>query len=147
MYDNTHIAHDGTVTASGYGLVDAEAVVLNLGSGLAKMNVVFNISAIKCSAGDELYTIHVQAGNNASFTKSLSLCSKELGHNSVLQGTLDSKISRIILGCQNEHGGTIYPYIRIRFVVSGTSPSITLTAILHKSLPEKGWTTWATTTT
>jgi hypothetical protein len=147
MMDNTHILHDGTVTASGYGLVDAAAVVLNLGSGLTRMNVILNISAIKISADNEIYTVHVQAGNNASFTKSLSLCSKELGHNSVLQGSLDSKISKIVLGCQNEHAGTVYPYIRIRFVVAGSSPSITLSAFLHESLPERGWTTWATTTT
>lgn len=29
MMDNTHILHDGTVTASGYGLVDASPVVVN----------------------------------------------------------------------------------------------------------------------
>ena len=111
------------------------------------MNVIFNISAIKCSSGDEKYALHVQAGNDVSFTKSLSLCCKELGHNSVLQGTLDSKISKIILACQTEHAGTVYPYIRIRFVVSGTSPSITLSAFLHEDLPERGWTSWETTTT
>ena len=147
MFDNTHILHDGTVTSSSYGLVDASPVVVNLGSGLTRMNVIFNISAIKCSSGDEKYEIHVQAGNDESFTKSLSLCSKELGHNSVLQGTLDSKISRVILGCQNEHAGTTYSFIRLRFVVSGSSPSMTLSAFLHESLPERGWTSFATTTT
>ena len=147
MFDNTHIIHDGTVTASGYGQVDASPVVINLGSGLTRMNVILNISAIKISADNEIYTVHVQAGNNASFTKSLSLCSKELGHNSVLQGSLDSKISRVVLGCQNEHGGMIFPYIRLRFVVAGTNPSITLSAFLHESLPERGWTSFATTTT
>ena len=147
MFDSTHILHDGTVTASGYGLVSAAPVVINLGTGLTRMNVILNISAIKISADNEIYTVHVQAGNDASFTKSLSLCSKELGHNSVLQGSLDSKISRIVLGCQNEHAGVIYPFLRLRFVVAGSSPSITLSAFLHESLPERGWTSWETTTT
>ena len=149
MFDNTHVLKDaGAVTASGFGEVGAAAKVVNLGSGLVRLNLVLNISAIKCSAGDELYTIHLMGGSDASFTKTVSLCSKELGHNSVLQGNLDSKISRVVLAAQTEHSGTVYPYVRVRHVISGTSPSINYTAIMHKDLPERGWTdTIATTTT
>jgi hypothetical protein len=148
MFDYTFILKDsGAVTASGYGEVDASAKVVNLGSGLVVMNAVFFIDAIKCSAGDELYTLNLIGGSDASFTKQVSLCSKELGANASLQGNLDSKISKIILHSSNEERGIIYPFIRVRHVISGTLPSINYRCILHKDLPEKGWTSWETTTT
>jgi len=84
-------------------------------------------------------------GSDASFTKTVSLCSKELGAGSVLSGNQDSKISRVVLAAQNEQGGVIYPYVRVRYVIAGTLPNIDFTAILHQDQPKLGWTTFATT--
>ncbi len=148
MFDSTHILKSaGAVTSSGFGEVDAAAKVVNLGAGLVRLNLVLNISQIKCSAGNELYTIHLMGGSDESFTQTVSLCSKELGAAGSLQGNLDSKISRVVLAAQTEHGGIVYPYVRVRYVISGTSPSINFTAIMHQDLAERGWTTFATTTT
>ena len=148
MFDNTFILKDdGAVTSTGYGEVDASAQVVSLGAGLVVMNAVIFVDSIKCSAGSEIYELHLVGGSDASFTQQVSLCSKELGANAVLQGNLDSKISKIILHASNEHGGTIFPYIRIRHVIAGASPSINYRCILHKALPERGWTSTATTTT
>jgi hypothetical protein len=148
MFDNTHILKDaGAVTSSGYAEVDASAKVVNLGSGLMRMNLIIDISALDISSDDELYCIHLMGGSDASFTQQVSLASKELGHNASLQGNRDSKISRIILPVQNEQGGTVFPYVRIRHVISGTSPSINYIARIEDDLPFTGWTTFETTTT
>ena len=146
MFDNTHIMKDdGAVTATGYAEVDAVAKSVNIGAGLVRLNVIFNITVIKCSVADEVYTLSLMGGSDAAFTKTVSLCSKELGAGAVLQGNQDSKISRIVLAAQNEQGGVIYPYLRVRYVISGTLPNINFTAILHQDQPKLGWTTFATT--
>ncbi len=148
MFDNSHELKDaGAVTASGFGTVDSVAKTVDIGEGLVVMNLVIFIDAIKCSAGNELYTLHLMGGSDASFTETVSLCSKQLGAASSLEGNKDSKISKVILAGSNEHGGTIYPYVRIRHTISGSSPSINYRAIMHKHLPERGWTDFTATTT
>ncbi len=148
MFDYTYILKDdGAVTSTGYGQVDASAQVINVGSGLVRGNVVIDIDAVKCSAGDELYFLHLVAGSDASFTQQVSLCSKELGAATSLVGNLDSKISRVVLCFQNEERGVHYPYMRIKHVISGTSPSINYRARLEKDLPYDGWTDFTATTT
>jgi hypothetical protein len=153
MLDTEHILKDaGAVTASGYGTVDAEAKVVNLGKGLVRGNLVVDISAIDISAGNEAYTIHLMGGSDGDFTEEVSLASKELGASGALEGNLDSAISRVVIPFQNEDRGVIYPYVRIRHVISGAGPSINYTARLEKDLPYIGATylspeAMATTTT
>ncbi len=148
MFDNTFIIKDaGAVTSTGYGTVDASAQVVDIGEGLVRGNVVIDIDAIKISAGNELYSLHLVGGSDASFTQEVSLCSKEIGAVGALQGNLDSKISRIVLPFQNEERGVHYSYMRIKHVISGTSPSITYRARLEKDLPFDGWTNYFATTT
>lgn len=149
MFDVSHKLNDsGAVTSSGYGTVDAAAKVVNLGAGLVRGNVIVDIAAINVSsAKDEAYTIHLIGGSDASFTKQVSLCSKELGHNAVLQGNVDAKISRVVLPFQNEERGVLYPYVRIRHVIAGADPSISYVARLEKDLPQTGTTALNQTTT
>jgi len=148
MLDTEHILKDaGEETASGFGQVDGSAKVVNLGNGLVRGNVILDISAVKISAKDEKYSIHLMGGTNASFSNEVSLCSKELGHNASLQGNVDSKLSRVVLPFQNEERGNVYPFIRIKHVLSGTSPSINYQARLEKDLPQRGATSLNQTTT
>jgi hypothetical protein len=141
MIDNNAILKDaGVVTSSGYGTVDEEAKVVNLGAGLIRGNLVVDISAIKVSAKDEKYTLHLMGGTDASFTGQVSIASKELGAHGALEGNRDSKISRVVIPFQNEERGIIYPYCRIRHVIAGSSPSINYTARLEKDLPVTGTT-------
>ena len=148
MFDEIFILKDsGAVTSTGYGQVDASAQVVNVGSGLVRGNVIIDIDAIKVSANDEIYTLHLVGGSDDSFTQEVSLCSKEIGAAGALQGNRDSKISRVVLPFQNEERGVNYPYMRIKHVIAGTSPSINYRARLEKDLPFDGWTSMATTTT
>lgn len=148
MFDYSHKLKDsGAVTASGYGTVDAAAKVVNLGAGLVRGNLVIDISSVKISANDEKYVIHLMGGTDESFTGQVSLASKEVGHRSQLQGNIDAKISRLVLPFMNEERGIVYPYVRVRHVISGSSPSINYSARLEKDLPQKGSTALKQTTT
>ena len=148
MFDNVFILKDdGAVTSTGYGEVDAAAQVVDVGSGLVRGNVIIEIDAVKVSAGDELFVLHLCGSSDESFTQQVSLASKEIGAAGSLVGNLDSKISRVILCFQNEERGIHYRYLRIKHVISGTSPSINYRARLEKDLPFHGWTSFATTTT
>ena len=92
MFDYSHKLKDaGAVTSSGYGTVDAAAKGVNLGDGLVRGNLVIDVSAIKISAKDEIYEIHLIGGTDADFSSQASLCSKELGHKAVLRGNGTAK--------------------------------------------------------
>jgi hypothetical protein len=150
MYDeNLKLKDAGVVTSSGYGTVDGSAQVLNLGSGLVRGNVIFDISTVVIDDDDEKYELHLMGGDDASFTNTVSLCCLELGANASLQGNQDTERARYILPFQNEQAGTIYPYVRVRHVVSGTSPKLRYAAYLGKDLELCGTTnvTAVTTTT
>lgn len=150
MYDVKLLLKDsGAVAVSGYGEVDSSPQVLNLGQGLVRGNMILDISAITIDDSDEKYEIHLIGGNDASFTQQVSLICKELGASASLEGNQDSKAGRCIVPFQNEMAGTIYPYVRVRHVISGSTPSINYTARLEKDLPITGITllTGSTTTT
>jgi hypothetical protein len=149
MIDNNTILHSEAeaVSSSGYGQVDSSPKVINFGAGLVRGNLVIDIFAIKITTGDEAYILHLMGGNDSDFTEEVSLASKELGANGALEGNRDSKISRVVIPFQNEERGVIYPYIRIRHVLAGTSPSINYQARLEKDLPYRGYSAMFSTTT
>jgi len=148
MFDYDYILKDsGAVTSSGYGTVDSEAQVLNLGEGLIRGNVHIEVGAMKMNNNNQLYQIHLMGGDDSDFTNQVALASIELGCREVIEGTKDSKLGRYILPFENEQNGVIYPYVRVRHTIGGTSPSINYVARLEKDLPVLGRTTQITTTT
>jgi hypothetical protein len=150
MFTYTDVLKDaGAVTSSGYGTVDAAAKVINLGSGLIRGNVHIDISQMALADNDELYQIHLMGGDDESFTNEVALATLELGAREVIEDGKDSKRGRYILPFENEKQGTVYPYVRVRHAISGTSPSINYTARLEKDLPVRGFVSdvAATTTT
>jgi hypothetical protein len=148
MFDTEHILKDaGAVTASGYGEVESAAKVADLGSGLVRGNVIIDVSEIALAGNDELYGFHLMGGDDESFTNEVSLVSLEIGANEVSQGNRDAKMGRYVLAFQNERNGIVYPYARIRHVLSGASPSVNYTAQLEKDLPQTGRIFTGTTTT
>ena len=86
MFDEIFILKDSyAATSTGFGQVDSEAQVVDVGEGFVRGNVVIDIDAIKVSANDELYSLHLVGGSDASFTQEISLCSKEIGAAGALQ--------------------------------------------------------------
>jgi len=121
MYDAALELKDaGAVTSSGYGTVDEEAAVVNVGEGMVKGRLIIEVSEVEIADNDELYVIHLMGGDDESFTNTVSLGSIELGANEVLEGNVDSQTGRYEVPFTNEQNGTIYPYLRVRHVISGT---------------------------
>jgi hypothetical protein len=148
MLDHTHILKDaGAVTSSGYGQVDSEAKTVNLGSGIVRGNVIIDVTALALMDNDELYQLHLMGGDDSSFTNTVALATIEIGCKEVTEANLDSKAGRYILPFENEKNGVIYPYVRIRHSISGTTASINYTARLEKDLPVTGYITETVTTT
>jgi len=148
MYDSElRLKDTGVVTSSGYGKVESSAKVADLGNGLVRGNVIIDVSEIALAGNDELYGFHIMGGDDESFTNEVSLVSLEIGANEVSQGNRDAKMGRYVLPFQNERNGIVYPYVRIRHVLSGASPSVNYIARLEKDLPQVGIIFTSTTTT
>jgi len=149
MFTEGHILEDGAAarTASGYGSIAAAAKTVNLGNGLVRGNVVIDVSDMTMQSNDELYQLHLMGGDDSDFTKEVALATLEIGCMEVIEGSKDSKIGRYILAFENEQNGVIFPYVRIRHAISGTTPSLTYTARLEKDLPVRGRISATATTT
>ena len=154
MFDSTHILKDSSlVTASGNGSVDGSAKVVNLGNGLVRGNMHIDITRIDINDNDEIYRLHLMGGSDSSFTNEVSLCELELGAKEVVEGNQDNLISRFVLPFQNEQAGVVYPHVRVRHEIAGTSPKLNYSARLEPDLPFRGSThitadsTTTTTTT
>ena len=148
MFDYYYELKDtGRVTSSGNGTVDGSAKSVNLGAGLVRGNLFIDVFQVNIVNNDEIYRIHLMGGDDSSFTNEVSLCCLELGAKEVLQGNVDSLVSRYILPFQNEQKGTVYPFVRVRHQIAGTTPNINFSARLEKDLPVTGTTNIGTITT
>ena len=148
MFTEGHELKDaGAVASSGYGQVGGSDRVVNLGSGLIRGNLILDISVINIYNNDEIYQIFLMGGDDTDFSREVSLACIEIGANEVAEGNLDAKAGRLILPFQNEFEGVVYPFVRVRHVIAGTTPSITYTARMEKSLPYRGRITQSATTT
>ena len=134
MYDvKLQLKDAGAVTSSGYGEVDGQAAVLNVGEGLIKARLVVDVSAIEVDDSDELYQLHLMGGDDESFTETVSLVALELGAAGALEDDVDSETGRYEIPVTNKKGDTIYPYLRIRHAISGTvTTGINYTARLEE---------------
>lgn len=142
MFDESAILKDtGAVTSSGYGTVDEEAKILNVGTGLVEGNLVIDIAAVKVGASkDQVYDLLLMGGNDESFTVEVPLAGKTIGHNqaAAIEGNVDAREGRLIIPFSNEYQGTIYPYLRTRHVIAGTGSSINYQARLEQRGPVTG---------
>jgi hypothetical protein len=96
---------------------------------------------------DQNYKIHLMGGDDASFTNEVALATLELGPKETTEESKDSKLGRYIVPFETEKNKTVYPYVRVRHVLSGTGPVINYAARLEKDLSERGKIFTQTTTT
>ncbi|MEM7428447.1 MAG: hypothetical protein AAF441_20335 [Pseudomonadota bacterium] len=128
----TVFCEDETVTATG-NLSTGGTEILTVGDGRVDGCVVVDVTAIDIANSDEKYDLIIQGSNSASFASGIqNLASLDFGDATQRDGggDVDSLIGRYEMPVQNAQAGTEYKYMRARMVVSGTSPSITLTAHL-----------------
>ena len=148
MFDYDYELKDtGRVTSSGNGTVDGSAKSVNLGAGIVRGNLVIDVFQINIVNDDEIFRIHLMGGSDASFTNEVSLCCLELGAKEVLQGNQDHVVSRYVLPFQNEQAGTVFPYLRVRHQIGGTTPNIDYSARLEKDGVARGTTNVSAVTT
>ena len=135
-YDSELLLEAGTTarTADGNG----SAGILDLGSGQYDGMVVIDISAIKITANDELYEIILEGSDSASHASGISeICRYHFGPNEVLNGNTDtdSTTGRYYVPFTTWQNAATKRYVRLRYEISGTSPSITFKAFIgSKSL-------------
>ncbi|WP_420104512.1 hypothetical protein [Bosea sp. (in: a-proteobacteria)] len=125
---------DGAVTASAAAQVGGSNKILDLGGGLMEATIVLNIAAIDVSSGDERYLILAQGSNSPTFANTVeTLAAVDLGAAGGRAGgggLQSSPTGQRFLGIATEVGDTVYRYLRLYHVISGTTPSINYTAFL-----------------
>jgi len=129
-YDNQLLFKDSTaVTSTGVGQVAASNRVIDLGASRVDMRVVCDVSNIKTSATDEIYTLQVQVSNSSTFANTIvCAASIPIGAATPTGNSAATVAGRYELQLANEVNGVVYRYARVRHVIAGTSPTITYSA-------------------
>lgn len=134
--------HDGAaaVTADGVGQVSAAAKILDLGDddfdgvSYVKGQLQIHVSAFDFTTGDEEVLIWFELSSDSDFSVAANVVKRAgfiLG-NGRDSGADVTGLKRYTLPVDNEVGDTRYRYARVRFDVSGTTPSITCKIWLNK---------------
>lgn len=117
------------ITASGVTQVASAAATKQVGPGRFEAVLIVDVSAIKISANDEIYTLLLQGATSNAFSTVETLASLDLGATEVRKGgAVDSVIGRYEIPFTTEQHDTVYDWIRLYVVTDGTSESITLKA-------------------
>jgi hypothetical protein len=130
--DKELIFADGAaaVVASGAGQVASADKIIDLGAGRFEGVMLFDVSAVKISANDELYRLAVQGSNDAGFASGVQcLAMIDLGATEVRDGgAIDSVLGRYEVPFCTEQANVVYRYARVYAFTNGTSESITYKA-------------------
>lgn len=131
--DDLSLKASAAVTSSAAG-----TLILDLGTGEVRGDVVIEVSALAIDGNDELYNIILQGSPDAAFGTAanvqelvgISLSAKEV---KVTDSDKDDVIGRYVVPFSNRHGETNYRYVRIYTVNVGATSSITYRAFLTKA--------------
>ena len=129
---NTQLSdQSAAVTASAAATVGGSAKIIDFGANTrVDAQAIFDVSALDIASNDELYTFIIQGSSSATFASDIqNLASMNFGATEVRPGgAIDSLIGRYELGFTNEQNDTLYRYVRLYRLISGTSTTITSTA-------------------
>lgn len=124
---NLQLKDAGLVAASAAAQVSSANKILDLWpSGVATfqpLDIWINVSAIEIASNDELYTIYAQVSSSATFASVIyNVGELELGALEVKTATADadSVVGTYLLRVHNDVAGTVYRYMRLYTLVSGT---------------------------
>ena len=115
----------GLVAASAAATVDSAAKIVDVGTGLFRGCMIFDVSALEIASNDELYDIVIQGSPDSGFgtaTNIADLAAINLSAAEVKRTDCnkDDAVGRYKLYFDNEQNGTFYQYLRVYTVVSGT---------------------------
>ncbi len=129
-FDRNLAFSDGaTLTATGNVQFNSADVILDLGAGRIDAVLRMNVTNVKVSAGNEGYTWLLQGSNTSDFSAGVeNLAIVDMGHSSVRQGgaSASSSTGMFEVPFTNNKNDTEYRYGRLRCVIAGTTPSITV---------------------
>ena len=124
---NLQFKDAGLVAASAAAQVSGANKIIDLWpSGVATfqpMDIWIPVSAIEIADNDELYTIYAQVSSSATFASVIyNVGELELGALEVKTATADadSAVGTYLLRVHNDVAGTVYRYMRLYTLVSGT---------------------------
>lgn len=115
----------GLVAASAAATVDGAAKIVDVGTGLFRGCMLFDVSALEIASNDELYDIVIQGSSDSDFgtdTNIVELAAVNLSAAEVKRTDCnkDDSTGRFKLYFDNENDGSYYRYLRIYTVVAGT---------------------------
>ncbi len=145
LVDDANALHlsASAVTSAGTGLAadGSTALSIDLGgaSPYAKFAVVLDISAIDKTTGDELVEFQVQGSTTSNFSTAYICCNKRCGGTTATGDAVATPNgTRLVLFGDNvvdtsatDPGSKVAcRYLRLRYAMGGTSPSVTFKAWL-----------------
>ena len=115
----------GLVAASAAATVDGAAKIVDVGTGLFRGCMLFDVSALEIASNDEIYDIVIQGSPDSTFgtaTNIADLAAINLSAAEVKRTDCnkDDAAGRYKLYFDNEQNGTFYQYLRVYTVVAGT---------------------------
>lgn len=119
------------VTADGQSLVAGAAAEKKLGPGRFEGVLIIDVTAIKVSAADEVYSLLLQGAATGAdaFTTTEILAQITLGATAARPGgSINSVIGRYEIPFITEQHDTVYDWVHLFSDVGGTAPSITFKA-------------------
>ena len=132
-YDNALLlrADGAAITAT-----ETNATILDLGAGLLDAYVIFDVTALDVTTGDESYKFMLEFSPDAAFGTAGNIrvvAQLHIGGATATtpNGAADT-IGRFTLPFRNERNGTAYRYARLYTLIAGTSPSIDFSAWIAK---------------
>lgn len=147
-FDANNVLSDNAAayTANGYLQAGGTQAILDLGGNQgtspaqqARIDAmcIFDVTAIDVASTNERYRLLVLVSNDPAMANSHCAAALELGDGPT--GTPatqeDSVIGRYEIGFTNQVAGTIYQYVSVYLIVSGTTPSISILSFIAV-LPE-----------
>lgn len=142
-FDINNVVSDNAAayTASGYLQAFGADGILDLGGNQGTSpaqqaridaTMVFDVTAIKTSSGNESYKLLIVGSNDANFGAGNVTClaAVELGAvggADVVNGLADP-VGRVEVGFCTQKCGTLYEWLKVYAVIGGTTPSISISA-------------------
>jgi len=130
-FDALHQLQDdaAAITSSGNGTVGGPAKIADLGGGAVFRGLaVVDVNAMSTANADISYRIQIQGSTSSSFASGVVVLGELLLGGAT--GTGESAASsiatqkRYLVPFWNVKYGTVFQYVRVRFVLAGTSPSL-----------------------
>jgi hypothetical protein len=107
----------GALTASG-----AAGSILDLGPGYTEADLVVDVAAVEVDTGDEIYTVKLQASDQADFSANVTtLVAFTLGNPEADEDTVVNGAGRYVVPFSSQKCETVYPYVRLYVAVAGAA--------------------------